>query len=120
MKYLMGAMLLVLSMNCFSSQKNGVGEIIRMSVYPNGDMQYRTIDVEGFDKSGVNCYQSGSTNVITMLMEDDAIGNSQYSMALAAYMSGKKVRVKVDDSKMIGSFCTLRLIQICKSDDICI
>lgn len=119
MKYLVIISLLVLSVSAFSSQKHGKGKIERISAYVSGSERYGTIDVQGFDRSGVNCYQSGATNLVTFSIEDSNFGNSQYSLAMAAYMSDLKVRVKADDTHKQGNYCILELIQICKNDSSC-
>lgn len=107
-------------MSSLASQKTGVGKILRLSVSADSQEAIRTMEIEGFNKSGVNCYQSGATNVMAIRFENNHLGDSQYSMALAAHLAKKKVRVKVDDSKMIGIHCTVQLIQLCENDQVCI
>ena len=70
--------------------------------------------VDGFRSAG-DCYVAQSTGHVTLKVRNNDQGKFQASLALSAYMAGKKVLVRVsDESKDGNSYCYLQHVRLNK------
>lgn len=71
-----------------------------------------TIMIDGFASAG-SCRIGQTTNLVSARILDNEQGKLHMSMALMAYASGSKVRVRVDDiNKNSSDVCYLELIRL--------
>ncbi|MDC5855548.1 hypothetical protein [Vibrio europaeus] len=89
------------------------GEILEIvSSQSNSFSSIATLYVNGFKTAGT-CYVADSTSLVALLIKDNEQGKVHLSMALSAYMAGKKIRVRVDDSlKGASNVCYLEQIRL--------
>lgn len=70
--------------------------------------------VEDFKSAG-DCYVAGSNGHVTVKIRNNEQGKAQLSMILSAYMAGKKVRVRLDDTienRDSNNYCYLQHIRL--------
>lgn len=95
MKVFLGLVFLIFSEACFSGNYFGSGKVVDILV--RRSLASRAIVyVEGFSDAG-NCSKYTSKDLVVLSIKDDEDANNIFSMALAAHMSGKSIKVKVND-----------------------
>lgn len=76
----------------------GYGEVNDLLVRQSAN-SHALAYLSGLDSAGT-CYQNAGKRLVVLSIPSDAKADAMYSLLLAAYMSGKKVSVGVDDAKV--------------------
>lgn len=98
-----------LTSSLYGSSYSGKGLISKLTVIPDGDNKDYIL-VNGFDSAG-NC--PNAQGLVVAKFQTTESGNRAYSLAVAAKLSGKQIRLVVNDtSKNQEGFCYVRAIEL--------
>jgi hypothetical protein len=120
MKYLVLLIAALLSMNVFAGRFEKVGEVLEIVTAENSSDESNSnlavFSIKGFTSAG-ECYVSQSAGHVLIRLRDNDHGKLQASILLAAYMSGKRIQARVDDSKRdaANNICYVEQIRIHES-----
>lgn len=113
-KYLI-FIILLLSYSAYSERFEFTGKVLEIgSPESTADTSNNlsTLYVKDFKSAG-SCYVANSTGHVALRVRDNENGRAQLSIALASYMSDKKLNVRVNDGNRDSSnVCYLELIRI--------
>ncbi|KGJ90384.1 hypothetical protein [Colwellia psychrerythraea] len=101
-------LLSMISVFASATQYTGTGNIVRLVSIPGGDNR-DYIAVYNFTSAG-NC--PVSSGLVIAKIQTSASGNRVYSLALAAKVSGKQVKLVVDNAlKNDEGFCYVKSLE---------
>ena len=119
MKYFLALMLMLVPVVAAADRFEATGPVLEMLTLENADNQasdaLSLFYVEGFQNAG-GCYVSGSTGHVALRIRNNDQGKIQSSMVLTAFMSGKRLFVRVDDSHRDGNqYCFVQQVKLNKN-----
>ncbi|WP_054114312.1 hypothetical protein [Marinagarivorans algicola] len=110
MKFII-SFLVLLSPIVYSAPYSGSGKIEDILIRGSLDA-FAIIYMNGFSSAG-GCQKHGSKDLVILSVKNDEHAQSMYSMALAAYMADKSIKIVVDDSRTDSNgFCVIKDIRL--------
>lgn len=119
MKYLVLLSIVLVSSLAKADRFEFTGEVLDMLTSENVNNQESDalflFYVDNFKSAG-QCYVANSNGHLTLRVRNNDQGKLQSSMVLAAFMSGKKVFVRIDEShRDSNNFCYVQQIRLNKN-----